>query len=83
MLDEITKSKKIVSTKLHGILSSSEIGSDANLIEFDVFVREIMMKAYSLFHETFLRGIEKSVHARLIYLFIAQARQDVKIEQIQ
>ena len=83
LLDEITKSKKIVSTKLHGILSSSEIGSDANLIEFDVFVREIMMKAYSMFHDTFVRGVDKSVHARLIYLYIAQARQDVKIEQIQ
>ena len=83
LIDEITKSKKIVSTKLHGILSSSQTGSDTNLIEMDVFVREIMLKAYSLFHEAFTRGADKCVHARLIYLFMAHVRQDVRIEQIQ
>jgi len=81
--DEFVKSKKIVSSKLHGILSSSETGSETTLIEMDVFVREIMLKAYSMFYETFAQGANKSSHARLIYLFIAQARRDVKIEQIQ
>ena len=81
--DQISKSKKSVSSKLHRILSSSQDGSETELIEMDVFVREIMLKAYSMFHETFAKGINKSVHAKLIYLLIAHNRHDVRIEQIK
>ena len=81
--DQISKSKKSVSSKLHNIVSSAQTGSETDLIEMDVFIREIMLKAYSMFHETFAKGINKSVHAKLIYLLIAHNRHDVRIEQIK
>ena len=79
---QVYKSKKIVPSNLHSILSSLETENETILIEMDVFVREIMLKAYSLFHEALALGIAKSAHARLIYLFIAQLKVDVNIDQI-
>ena len=79
---QVYESKKIVPSKLHEILGSLETETETNLIEMDLFVREIMMKAYSMFHEALALGIAKSAHARLIYLFIAQSKADVKMDQI-
>ena len=47
--------------------------SDHEVVTMEVFLRELMMKAYSSFHDTLKDG-EKSIHATMIYVLIRSKR---------
>ena len=53
--------------------------SDHEVVTMEVFLRELMMKAYSSFHETLMEG-EKSIHANMIYVLIKRRRSRMKID---
>ena len=47
--------------------------TDDDVVTMEVFLRELMMKAYSSFHETLAVG-ERSLHATMIYVLIKSKR---------
>ena len=47
--------------------------TDDDVVTLEVFLRELMMKAYSLFHETLRKG-EESIHTTMIYVLIRSKR---------
>ena len=47
--------------------------TDDDVVTMEVFLRELMMKAYSSFHETLKEG-EKSIHTTMIYVLIRSKR---------
>ena len=53
--------------------------SDHEVVTMEVFLRELMMKAYSSFHETLMEG-ENSIHANMIYVLIKRRRSRMKID---
>ena len=53
--------------------------TDDDVVTMEVFLRELMMKAYSSFHETLALG-EKSLHATMIYVLIKSKRRLLKID---
>ena len=53
--------------------------TDHEVVTMEVFLRELMMKAYSSFHETLMEG-EKSIHTTMIYVLIKRRRSRIKID---
>ena len=47
--------------------------TDDDVVTFEVFLRELMMKAYSSFHETLRKG-DESIHTTMIYVLIRSKR---------
>ena len=53
--------------------------TDDDVVTMEVFLRELMMKAYSSFHGCLVDG-EKSLHATMIYVLIKSKRWHLKVD---
>ena len=64
---------KVPWTLKHYVDEGLHDDTDDDVVTFKVFLRELMMKAYSAFHETLTEG-EESIHTNMIYVLIRSKR---------
>ena len=65
--------KEVPWTLKHYVDEGLHDDTDDDVVTFKVFLRELMMKAYSAFHETLTEG-EESIHTNMIYVLIQSKR---------